>query len=136
MSVAYRSNVAYDYRQEEPERREQQAAARARQRRHNAFALAVRRAVAMLAAVMIAAVCVGLLYVKAQVYRTQRDVNSLQTKIVEAERKNSTLNEQYNEAANIYVIMEKAEDLGMTYPDAKNVLYVDTSKSTSIKNNR
>ena len=137
MSVAYRMNTAYDYRREddETERRERNAA-RKRQQRRNAAALVMRRTVALLGAVMVAAVCVGLLYVKSQVYHAQLDVNKLLVNIDEAERQNSSLNEQYNEAVNINVIMDRAEDLGMDYPDPKNVLYVNVGTDTSMKNDR
>jgi cell division protein FtsL len=88
-------------------------------------AVMIRRALVLFIAMATAAVCIGLVYMKAQVYKTQREVNEIQTQIKQAQRLNSSLNEQLNEAMNINAIMSRAERLGMTYPAEDQVLYVN-----------
>jgi cell division protein FtsL len=122
MSVAYNTNTAYDYRRysERQETERPAVAVRPAQR----SGVMARRAVMMIAAVFVAAVCIGLVYMKAQVYMAQRDINTIRNEIKVAERANSNLSEQYSEATNISTIMEKATTLGMGYPSGDQILYV------------
>jgi cell division protein FtsL len=77
----------------------------------------------------VAAICIALLYVKAQVYMAQREANSIQSQINDAERLNSTLSEELSEAMNVNTIMEKAEKLGMSYPTGDQILYVSMGEN-------
>lgn len=135
MSVAYRTSEAFDYRGHEEravygEQTDARAAARAAAHRQTVMA---RRVVVMVVTVIAAAVCIGLLYVKAQVYMVQRDINNTQKQIDQVERQNSILQEQYNEAMDINTIMDKATQLGMGYPSTDQVLYVNlTGKNDDV----
>jgi cell division protein FtsL len=136
MSVAYKTNTAIDYRTYD-ERVEYEAPAPAVAARPvRRSAIMTRRVLMMTAAVMVAAVCIGLLYLKAQTFGAQRDINNLQKQITAAEQLNSNLNEQYSEATNINAIMDKAAKLGMGYASSEQVLYVPlTGGSKNIEMN-
>lgn len=128
MSFAYNTNTAYDYRrygeQEEYERCEKPA-----QKPASRAAVMTRRAVLLLAALIVAAICIGMVYVKAQVFMTQRHVNETRNAIIEAKQQHSVLSEQYNQATNLNTIMDKAGRLGMGYPSAEQILYVSVQGS-------
>jgi len=101
-------------------------------------AVMVRRALTLFLAMAAAAVCIALVYMKTQVYKTQREVNEIQVQIKEAQRLNSNLSEQLNEAMNVNSIMSRAEQLGMTYPARDQVLYVSLGANEAnieMKNN-
>lgn len=128
MSVAYSASTAYDYRRYD-EREEREAPVSAKPVRRSAIML--RRALIFTAAILTAAVCIGFLYMKAQVYKSQRDVNTARQEIETAQRLNSELSVQLSEATNINVIMDKASALGMGYPSGDQVLYVALSTGTT-----
>ena len=133
MSVAYRSNTAFNYRKYEEEVQTQElprTAARARP-------VAAQRVALFMAAILATAACIGLLYMKAQVSVTQRSINHMQMDIAAAERLNSGLAEQVSEAQNINIVMEKASKLGMGNPKNDQVLYValaEGATKTEMKN--
>jgi len=130
MSVAYRTNTAFEYTgYEQREREVYERPAAARDAAHRRVVMA-RRAVVMVVAVMSAVVCIGLLYVKAQIFMAQRDINTTQASINKVERLNSVLSEQYSETMDINTIMDRASKLGMGYPSANQVLYVNLSGNT------
>lgn len=135
MSVAYSQNAAYDYRRfEETADGWQPVETVAQPRPASRHAVFFRRALVLVSAIVAATVCIGLLYMKAQVFKAQRDVNDIRKQIVAADKLNSTLNEQLSEAMNVNTIMEKAAALGMGYPDGSQVLYVSLDDNgTSIK---
>jgi cell division protein FtsL len=129
MSVAYNTNTAFDYRRyDEQEEYEEQAAPV--KRPVDRSIIMARRVIVMAVSILAAAVCIGLIYMKAQVFMAQRDINNTQTKIAEAQKTNSILNEQYNEAINTNTIMKKAGELGMGYPAADQILLVTMSSGT------
>ena len=124
MSVAYSQNVAYDRRFEETAEGWQPVEVAAAPRRAKKQALLFRRALVLMTAIFAAAVCIGLLYMKAQVFKAQREVNDIRKQIVAADKLNGNLSEQLSEAMNINTIMAKAAELGMGYPESNQVLYV------------
>lgn len=131
MSFAYNTNTAYDYRRYgEQEEYERTAAPRTRQT--SRAAVMTRRVAVMMVAVLIATICIGMLYVKAQVFMAQRHVNQTRNAISEAKRINSVLTEQYNQATNINMIKDKAGKLGMGYPSAEQILYVQASENADV----
>ena len=125
MSVAHRSNHAYDYRAAEREREKgathTQAQPRVAQRTQP---VALQRVLLFAAAVLVAAACIGLLFLKAQVAATQRSINETQKNLTKLERANSELSAQMAAAENINLIMDRAQELGMGTPKQSQVLYV------------
>jgi cell division protein FtsL len=100
---------------------------------------AMRYTLLLIAAAAVAAVCIAWLCMKAQVYKSQREVNDVQAKIKAAQRLNSDLNQQLNQAKNVDSIMSRAQALGMGYPDNSQVLYVNLAGDRSnveMKNNK
>lgn len=85
---------------------------------------ATRRTLVLLVAAVVAAMCIGLVYMKARVHMAQREVNDIRKQIQAAQREASTLSEQLSEAMNVNSIMSRAEALGMSYPSGDQVLYV------------
>ena len=123
MSVAHRANHAYDYRAAEREREKDRTQALPRVT-HRPQPLALQRVLLFTAAVLVAATCIGLLYMKAQVSVTQRSINKIQVELTQLERTNSELSAQMASAQNINVIMDRAQELGMDMPKQDQVLYV------------
>jgi cell division protein FtsL len=85
---------------------------------------AARRTLVLVMATVVAAMCIGLVYMKARVYMAQREVNDIQARIKTAQREGSVLSEQLSEAMNVNSIMSRAQALGMAYPSGDQVLYV------------
>jgi cell division protein FtsL len=111
----------------------QKAAARPEKR----TSAAARRALVLIVAAVVAAMCMGLIYMKARVYMAQREVNDIQSQIKAAQRDGSVLSEQLSEAMNVNSIMSRAQALGMAYPSGDQVLYVAPGagkKSVEMKN--
>ncbi len=133
MSVAYSRNVAYDRRFEETAEGWKPVEAPSRAKPAKAQAVLLRRMLVMVAAIVAAAVCIGLLYMKAQVFKTQREINGIRTQIAAADKLNSNLSEQLSEATNINTIMERATVLGMGYPDNSQVLYVSLDGNHNVE---
>lgn len=129
MSVAYSASTAYDYRKYDERTEYEAPAVAARPVRRSAVMF--RRALVFVAAIFAAAVCIGFLYMKAAVFKSQREVNDIKNEIVTAQKLNSNLSEQLNEATNINVIMDKAAALGMGSPTGDQVLYVDLNTGTA-----
>lgn len=130
MSLAYNTNTAYDYRRY-GEQEESEYAAKPRQRQAGRAAVMTRRVAVMMVAVLVATLCIGMLYVKTQVFMAQRHVNQTRNAISEAKRVGSVLTEQYNQATNINTIKDKAGMLGMGYPSADQILYVTAEKDAA-----
>ena len=135
MSVAYSASAAYDYRRfdtaEGPVwRNEEAVAGQTAVRPVSRRAIILRRAIVLTIAVLAAAVCIGLLYVKAMVFKAQREVNDIREEITTAQKLGSTLSEQLNQATNVNTIMERAAALGMGYPEGDQVLYVSLAESS------
>jgi cell division protein FtsL len=135
MSVAYRTSTSFDYndygRREDYDRQTDARAAvkKAADRR----AVMARRVLVMFVAVLAAGVCIGLLYVKAQIYMAQRDINTTQAAIHTADKLNSVLQEQYSEAMDVNKLMDRAKLLGMGYPTGDQVLYVDLAGTGTVE---
>jgi cell division protein FtsL len=123
MSFAYNTNTAYDYRRYD-DREQAEEYARPARRPADRAVLMARRVLLLSVAVLVAVICIAMVYVKAQVFMMQREVNQTQQDIKAARQINSSLNEQYNEATNINTIMERASGLGMGYPSGDQMLVV------------
>jgi cell division protein FtsL len=127
-SSAYELEKYYDRREYDNAQVIRQAPAASGRKR----GVALRRALVLLLALCIATACIAYLNMKAQVYKAQREVNDLQTQINTAQRLNTDLSEQLNEATNVNSVMQRAQQLGMTYPSGGNqVLYVTLGESTA-----
>lgn len=135
MTIAYSQNAAYDYRRfEEPEQSGNPEEAIEAARPINRRGIALRRTLVLVTAVAAAAVCIGLLSMKAQVFKAQREVNDVNMKISEARKLNDDLTQRLNEAMNVNTIMEKAGKLGMKYPSGSQMLYVSLDgNGTSVE---
>ncbi len=133
MAVAYSRNVAYDRRFEETAEGWKPVETPVRTQRAKAQSALLRRTLVMVAAIAAAAICIGLLYMKAQVFKTQREINSIRKQIAVADKLNSNLSEQLSEATNINIIMERATALGMGYPDNNQVLYVSLGGKPNVE---
>ncbi len=129
MSVAYSRNLAYDRRFEETAEGWKPVETPVRPSATKKQAVLLRRTLVMVTAIVAAAVCIGLLYMKAQVFKTQREINNIRSQIAAADKLNGNLSEQLSEATNINTIMERATALGMGYPDSSQMLYVSLGGS-------
>ncbi len=132
MSFAYNTNTAYDYRRYGEQEQYEHTAAVPRPRQASRSAVMTRRVAVMMVAVLVATICIGMLYVKAQVFMAQRHVNQTRNAISEAKRLNSMLTEQYNQATNINTIKDKAGKLGMGYPSSDQILYVSVAENADV----
>jgi cell division protein FtsL len=92
--------------------------------------LALQRALLFLCAIVAAAACMGLLFMKSQVLETQRDINKLQKGITDLQRANSEVSAQVTAAQNIGDIMDRAQKMGMKAPNQSQVLYVSLGDNT------
>lgn len=98
------------------------------QRRPERQSVPPRRAITLGAALriiltlcLVCSVAIGLVYVKARITYTQREINTLQRDIAAAERARSDRQELLDEARSMRRIMERAQELGMGYPQADQV---------------
>ena len=127
MSVAQRANQAYETRSTRAREYTQPIPRTTGQTRPAARRnqpLALQRAVLFLCAILAAAACMGLLYMKSQVLETQREINKIQKDITSLQRANSEISAQVTAAQNIGDIMERAQKLGMKAPKQSQVFYV------------
>lgn len=128
MSVAQRANQAYETRSTrareytQPIPRTTVGETRPQVRRSQPLAL--QRALLFLCAIVAAAACMGLLFMKSQVLETQRDINKIQKGITDLQRANSEVSAQVTAAQNIGDIMDRAQKMGMKAPKQSQVLYV------------
>ena len=87
--------------------------------------------ISVVAAMLVFLTLIGLIYVKYSVAAMQMQINHLQSSIEDKEQQASRLQARIHEMENVAVIREKAEALGMGYPDAEHVLRVDLSQPVS-----
>lgn len=87
--------------------------------------------VSAVAAMLVFLTLIGLIYVKYSVTAMQLQINQLQSSIEDKAQQASRLQAQIHEMENVAVIREKAEALGMGYPDADHILRVDLSVPVS-----
>ena len=93
---------------------------------------AARAAIVTVAvAMLVFLTLIGLIYVKYSVMAMQLQINQLQNSIEDKAQQASRLEARIHEMENVAVIREKAEALGMGYPDAEHVLWVDLSSPVS-----
>lgn len=88
-------------------------------------------AVSVAAAMLVFLTLIGLIYIKYSVTAMQLQINQLQASIEDKAQEASRLRARIHEMENVTLIREKAEALGMGYPDAEHVLLVDLSTPVS-----
>ena len=126
-STAYAYEREYEYEVEQPIRQQPTRPYAVPQHRAAPGQMTLSRAAAarMIAAIVaICALAIALVYMKAQVTAVQRSINDLKTEIYSAERVYSDKLEQLSEAKAVPHIMQRAQELGMGYPEQDAVTYV------------